>query len=608
MKYRSSKLIGLFILMLFQGMLLGSMNDHFLRPLGVTGMQNAFAAQASAIQLPQSGQTTSHAATDDGETRIGKAWPNPRFSDDNNGMISDRLTGLIWAKDANLLKSRDPRFDTDEKWGDGAVKWQHALAYIKKLNTENYLGYSDWRLANLNELASLVNQGEGKTSAWLNAQGFADVQASPYWSSSTNVLTSATAWMVGIDGGLVNYTGKSGVGNVWPVRGGESGAAARSGVDLPKTGQVACYDPYGRTISCAGSGQDAELQMGAAWPQPRFIDNGNQTITDNLTGLIWTRDANLRITRDPSTGVDGNTSDGAVAWQEALDSLKKLNREGYLGFSDWRLPNRNELASMMNYAEPDPFSWLNWQGFFSVQDNYWSSGTVASTTGKAWNVKTTGAILGEYKSSGKSGSFLWPVRGPELVETTENGSIAQSSTIALQGVMSAVASLSVTTASLPAGTVGAAYRETLVAAGGSTPYTWSRKTGSLPAGLTLSSAGVISGSPTIAATSSFTVQVKDKAKRIATRALSITVNTVPPSITTTMLRDGYISSSYSHPLYATGGKKPYTWSVISGALPAGLTLSTTGLFSGNPITAGASNFTVQVKDANLSTFPKSFTL
>jgi hypothetical protein len=69
---------------------------------------------------------------------------------------------------------------------------------------------------------------------------------------------------------------------------------ARAGsVQLPKTGETLCYDQTGAVLPCAGTGQDGETQTGAAWPVPRFTDNLNGTVTDNLSGLIWLKDAIL---------------------------------------------------------------------------------------------------------------------------------------------------------------------------------------------------------------------------------------------------------------------------------------------------------------------------
>ena len=138
-------------------------------------------------------------------------------------------------------------------------------------------------------------------------------------------------------------------------------------VQLPQTGQTSCYDASGTVITCSGTGQDGELQMGAAWPNPRFTDKGDQTVLDNLTGLIWTKDGNLIKTRDPGFDTDSTAGDGVVTWQHALDYIKKLNQENYLGHNDWRLPNVIELESLDHAGQPNTADWLNLQGFSNVQ-------------------------------------------------------------------------------------------------------------------------------------------------------------------------------------------------------------------------------------------------
>lgn len=64
-------------------------------------------------------------------------------------------------------------------------------------------------------------------------------------------------------------------------------------VDLPQTGQKTCYDTSGNVIPCTGTGQDGEIQAGVPWPSPRFTDNGNGTVTDKLTGLMWLKECKL---------------------------------------------------------------------------------------------------------------------------------------------------------------------------------------------------------------------------------------------------------------------------------------------------------------------------
>jgi subtilisin family serine protease len=159
----------------------------------------------------------------------------------------------------------------------------------------------------------------------------------------------------------------------------------------------------------------------------------------------------------------------------------------------------------------------------------------------------------------------------------------------------------ITTSSLPDGTVGVAYSATLQASGGTPAYTWSLESGTLPAGVSLNaSTGAITGTPTASGTSSFTAKVTDGATQSDTQALSISVAPAPvppPTITTTTLPGGSVGVSYNATLQATGGTPPYTWSLDSGALPAGLTLnSSTGVISGAPTTGGVSTFTAKVTD------------
>ena len=99
--------------------------------------------------------------------------------------------------------------------------------------------------------------------------------------------------------------------------------AYKSGDFLPKTGQTTSY----------AIGDDGDLEKGVAWPSPRFADNGDGTVTDNLTGLMWDQ-----------------TGDrfGMRTWAQALSDVNGLS---FAGHSDWRLPNVNELRSLANYGQ-----------------------------------------------------------------------------------------------------------------------------------------------------------------------------------------------------------------------------------------------------------------
>jgi putative Ig domain-containing protein len=161
----------------------------------------------------------------------------------------------------------------------------------------------------------------------------------------------------------------------------------------------------------------------------------------------------------------------------------------------------------------------------------------------------------------------------------------------------------ITTTSLPGGTVGVPYSETLQATGGTGTLVWSLSAGSLPANLTLSSTGTISGTPTNTGTSNFTVKVTDALAQSATKALSIAVSAALTITTTSPLPGATVGHAYSATLQRSGGVAPFIWSVTP-ALPTGLNLNTsTGQISGTPAagTAGTYSLTFTVKDSSIPT-------
>lgn len=168
----------------------------------------------------------------------------------------------------------------------------------------------------------------------------------------------------------------------------------------------------------------------------------------------------------------------------------------------------------------------------------------------------------------------------------------------------------ITTAACPNATVGTAYTCALSAAGGLTPFTWSVSAGALPPGLTLTATnGVVSGTPSVVGTFTFTAAVADSSGGTATRVLSITVNPPPLAVTSATCPNGVTGAAYSCILTANGGTPPYNWTISAGALPPGLTLgSATGVISGTPTTAGASSFTVVVSDSTGATATRALSL
>jgi len=159
--------------------------------------------------------------------------------------------------------------------------------------------------------------------------------------------------------------------------------------------------------------------------------------------------------------------------------------------------------------------------------------------------------------------------------------------------------LAITTSSLAPGDINLPYSQTLTATGGSTPYLWQLVSGSLPNGLMLTgfNGGVITGTPTVTGMFNFTVKVTDMANLTSTeKTFSILIGGL--TITTVSLPDGSTGTAYSATLEAAGGQLPYTWSIVTGSLPPGLSLTgTTGVVSGIPASAGTFYFTVKVIDA-----------
>jgi len=171
---------------------------------------------------------------------------------------------------------------------------------------------------------------------------------------------------------------------------------------LPRTGQSACWDTSGSQIDCLGTGQDGEKQAGTASPAARFSDNGNGTVSDNLTGLVWLKNANC-------AGINPKP------WAFALGSANSLS-SGMCGLTDgsiageWRVPNRKELLSLLNRQQAENSAWLNATGFSGVQPGiYWTSSTTAQSGYYAWCVEMKESKTSLFHKV-YSSFYVWPVR------------------------------------------------------------------------------------------------------------------------------------------------------------------------------------------------------
>ena len=329
----------------------------------------AYAPGTKTASLPRTGQTTNYASGDDFSSNKGVAWPGTRFT--------DHLTGLVWLKNAGCYS---------------AEVWSAALTHANQL-ANGACGLTDgstagqWRMPNANELESLVDVSQANPSL-SSGHPFINVsQTSAYWSSTTYTALPSNAmsirftdgrWINGIDpnDGSFNNSKTTSANTMWAVKSGSAG-----------TIQVLATGVYsGQGGASFGTNDDASLKKGAPLTSPRFIDNGDGTLSDTVTGLTWLKKADCI-----------NQS-----WSSALTTINNL-ASGQCGLTDgstagqWRMPNRQEMLSLSDRAPTFPQAdYFNGNGgsvalpiifnTFIVSDYYWTSTTDTADTNQAWTL------------------------------------------------------------------------------------------------------------------------------------------------------------------------------------------------------------------------------
>jgi hypothetical protein len=230
------------------------------------------------------------------------------YNDNGDGTVTDNVTGLMW----------------QQGFADTKLTYTQAQAYVATLNSENYCGYSDWRLATIKELYSLIDfRGTDPPPEATSTNGlvpfidtnyfqfaYGDTSAGEriidsQWATST-LYTADHSMMFGVnfaDGRIKGY------GMTSPD---------------PRQGEKTFY-----VRLCRGNSH---------YETKSFVDNGNGTVTEEATGLMWTQS-------DSGQGMN---------WEDALAWAEQKNAENYLGHYDWRLPNAKELQSIVDYTRsPD---------------------------------------------------------------------------------------------------------------------------------------------------------------------------------------------------------------------------------------------------------------
>ena len=298
-----------------------------------------------------------------------------RRFEEQDQVVLDRSTGLMWTKDASL--------------SDFPMTWNEALSFVMGLNNSGLCGHSDWKLPNRRELFSIISHERINPS--LPAQHpFVNVFTGYYWTSTSCTRLPDQAWYIHLGGARVFKGMKHGSYMVWPVRLAQRHKAGR----VFQTGQQACFNESGVAVDCYRTGQDGEFKSGLGFDKNRFRENTHDVL-DRATGLAWLKRANAC----PET----------VDWHTALNFVLQMNAEKKHGHDDWRLPDILELESLTDMGRYSPALPAGHR-FIDVQSYYWSSTTSIYDTHYAWVLyMVDGAVGVGYKPS--SEFYVWPVRG-----------------------------------------------------------------------------------------------------------------------------------------------------------------------------------------------------
>ncbi len=381
----------------------------------------------------------------------------------------------------------------------------------------------------------------------------------------------ASPIMAGIQA-LVNQSTGSRWGNPNPTY--YSLAATEYGA----SGSAACNSTLGNSAASSCIFYDVtqgDMDVNCTGTQNCYLPSGTY-------GVLSISDATFQRAYATNTGWDFATGIGTVNVSNLVGGWPGTQ----LKISTQTLPNgavgTSYSATLTASGGTTPYTWALTSG--------------ALPNGLALN-SSTGQISGTPTATANASALTFRV--------TDSSSPAQTASVSLTLTI-ASASLSITTAALPSGQVGTAYSTTLAASGGIPPYTWTLTSGTLPSGLTLNSAtGQLSGTPTAAAIGiSLTFEATDSSSPAETSTANLTLTIAPITLTiiTATLPNGQVGTPYSATLQASGGSPPYTWTLFSGVLPAGLALnSSAGQISGIP--TAAANATVLTFKATDSSSP-----
>jgi hypothetical protein len=230
--------------------------------------------------------------------------------------------------------------------------------------------------------------------------------------------------------------------------------------------------------------------------------------------------------------------------------------------------------------------------------------SVSASGGSAplvWSISSGSLPAGlSFSSGGVVSGTPTTIGGPTTFVALVTDALGATATKSI--AMTIIAGPTINTSSpLPGGTTTIAYSQSFSTSSGTTPYTWAVTGGALPTGLTLSSGGLLSGTPTVACVCTFTVKVTDAVGGTSTASFSLTISLYagPPIVISPTSITGApctVGASCSVQMSATGGVGSYTWSISAGPIPGMTMNASTGLYGGSPTVPGTYNFTVGCTD------------
>jgi hypothetical protein len=279
-------------------------------------------------------------------------------------MVRDNVTGLIWEvkTDDEGIHDVDNEYywcDSQEIYPGGCTNPPNTELFIKQLNLFSFGNQSDWRLPTIEELSTLFNLTslQGIDTIYFPPIGNPNIYHT-YWSSTTQVDDTTKVWCISYDKARIELGFKnSSFNGVIAVRG------------------------------------ETSLSVN------RFVNNHDGTTTDSLTGLVWQQNTAI---------IDGGSTPDLITWKDGLNYIQNQNYQKFAGYADWRLPNINELISLLDFSQ---IGRLLHQSLVPATNdllNYWSS-TTTPYNDDAFGVYFRNGSIASYNKT--TGRYVRMVRG-----------------------------------------------------------------------------------------------------------------------------------------------------------------------------------------------------